>query len=334
MASYMYFPIDNEKFENFKLTENSQLDDQLDFLETNLTYIRSGGISPEIEYGKSGDRNFPVKWENHKIDRNGKFDSNLATDSGHRFYRLTLRTFGAIDLPFYLDTDRPIVIWINGKEYKNYKPNDKLETKEKIILLPMLRGNNEIILELQDHKKYDLCFLIASEDLIIDPTLQIEEIVHLAKEKAVSFINESNFKYHGHGIALTDGYRGTTNFGTQLWQGWLGEPAAFTIDLGSPQKIEEISVGALIDQGSWIFAPERLQFFTSENGIDFKMIFDEKINAITKSEVMEIKHFGRQFSPIITRYIKVIATPVNGLPEWHNSKGSEAWVFLDEVIVK
>jgi hypothetical protein len=334
IAAYRYFPIDNDKFENFKNLKNSQLDDCLNFLETKLTYIRSGGISSEIEYGVSVEGNLPEEWDALKIDINGKFQSETEEKSKHHFYRLQLKTFGETNLPFYLHTDHPVSIWINGQEFKKYEPTYKLETKDKIIHLPIQRGNNQIVLQLLKKKKYDLCFLRSSDDLIIDPKLKIEEIDHLAKGKKVSYINEYNFKYHGHGIALTDGYRGTSNFSTQLWQGWLGEPASFIIDLDSVQTIREIKIGALIDQGAWIFAPQHLQYYTSINGKDFDLVFNKKVNASGKAEVQEIKQFIGQFPPTPTRYVKIIATPIDALPEWHNSKGSEAWIFLDEVEVR
>lgn len=34
------------------------------------------------------------------------------------------------------------------------------------------------------------------------------------------------------------------------------------------------------------------------------------------------------------RYIKVIAKNRGVLPEWHEAAGSEAWLFVDEIIVK
>jgi hypothetical protein len=46
-----------------------------------------------------------------------------------------------------------------------------------------------------------------------------------------------------------------------------------------------------------------------------------------------LKAFELSFSPVLLKYIKLVAVSVAKLPQWHPGKGDKGWIFTDEVFV-
>ena len=51
-----------------------------------------------------------------------------------------------------------------------------------------------------------------------------------------------------------------------------------------------------------------------------------------EKQIVSTKIAIRYSEPI--RYIKVVAKNFGELPAWHEAAGSEAWIFVDEIIVR
>lgn len=136
----------------------------------------------------------------------------------------------------------------------------------------------------------------------------------------------------GGDIALIDGIRGPDNFRTGTWQGYEGNNIEAVIDLGSKKEISKMSMGFLQDQGAWIFMPEEVQYFISDDGKNFTPY-------ATVSNTIDPKHDGpvlHDFSAqktVTARYVKVIAKNRGNCPEWHPGKGHPAWIFADEIMI-
>ena len=133
--------------------------------------------------------------------------------------------------------------------------------------------------------------------------------------------------------ALNDGYRGSLDFNDGRWQAYRGLGADATIDLGRPVKIEKVACSFLNNQSSWIFLPVQVDFLISDDGIRFYELkhFDQSAE---KNYTQNIKEFSYKFDPVKTRYIRMVAKSIDSLPEWHPGAGKEAWMFVDEIVVK
>ena len=47
-----------------------------------------------------------------------------------------------------------------------------------------------------------------------------------------------------------------------------------------------------------------------------------------------LKEFTLSFPETSARYIKLTASPVQSIPEWHYAAGRKTYVFIDEIIVR
>ena len=142
----------------------------------------------------------------------------------------------------------------------------------------------------------------------------------------------------GGNDALIDGIFGTEDFRTGTWQGYWNEDLIATVDLGRLKPINEISVGFLQDQRSWIFYPTDVQCLVSKDGITFKSIASTGGTfSLEKKEEVEIK---RALFPLNStadyRYVKIVAKKLGRLPEWHlgYEHDGRSWIFADEISIK
>lgn len=136
----------------------------------------------------------------------------------------------------------------------------------------------------------------------------------------------------GGNNALIDGIRGSDNFRTGTWQGYEGNNLEAVVDLGSEKEISKISIGILQDQGAWIFMPEEVMFYISDDGKNFTEYGSEKDPVDPKTDGPQLHDFTSRKNAK-ARYIKIVAKNRGTCPEWHPGKGSPCWIFADEITI-
>ena len=152
----------------------------------------------------------------------------------------------------------------------------------------------------------------------------------------IQILSTPNAQYAAEGAqTLIDGIKGDVNWRKGNWLGYKGQDFDCVIDLKEVKEISSMSLGCLQDSRSWILLPSRVNFYTSEDGKTFNLIdgVDSKLEA--QNDDVQIQRFEKQFSKkITTRYLKVIAKNYGKLPDWHQGKGGEAFIFVDELELK
>jgi predicted alpha-1,2-mannosidase len=138
----------------------------------------------------------------------------------------------------------------------------------------------------------------------------------------------------GGDIALIDLIRGSDNFRTGSWQGFQGVDVDITLDLGEMQNVDLIKAGFLQDQKSWIFMPEYVEFYVSDDGDDFQSLGREN-NLIDARQGGGMVHdFSAMARNRDIRFIRIYAKNRAVCPEWHPGAGNPAWLFIDEVVIE
>jgi hypothetical protein len=160
----------------------------------------------------------------------------------------------------------------------------------------------------------------------IDPNLKIE--------LKSDYANQYNA---GGNNALIDGIVGTEDFRTGTWQGYFDTDLIAVVDLGSQKEINEVSVGFLQDQRSWIFYPIEVSCLFSKDGKEFKNFEKHSWKyPVSESEKVAIKNINFSNLGKEYRYIKIIAKKLGKLPEWHlgYEHDGRSWLFVDEIQIK
>jgi len=132
---------------------------------------------------------------------------------------------------------------------------------------------------------------------------------------------------------LINGIHGTTNWHVGNWQGYQGNDLVAILDLGTVKAVNKVSLGALQDVGSWIVFPPTVEYWVSNDGVNYKLA--SSVN--TKIDIKEPGAKTQEYTAELntnTRYIKVVAKQYGPLPEWHEAKGNPSYIFADEIMVE
>lgn len=174
-----------------------------------------------------------------------------------------------------------------------------------------------------------------------EPTIQHFEN-HNAIGKTVLYSTDYNQWYTAGGDSgLVDSKTGSLDFRDGNWQGFWGNDAELILDLGEidlsneQHKISEVSINFYQYNNSWIFFPTKVEFSISRDGKLYDNVptmNNENINPKQRGKLIETYRTGFERQHI--RYIKIKATNIKTVPEWHEAAGSDAWIFIDEIVVK
>lgn len=159
--------------------------------------------------------------------------------------------------------------------------------------------------------------------------------MHQAFAKQPEYINQPAEKYSGDSdFILTDGIRADLNFGSGQWQGFNGKDLDVVFSFDNPVTLKKVKAGFLHDNGSWIFRPEKVSAYSSEDGVNFELIAEQEAVLSVSEAEKQIVNFDLQFTERKISHLKIIADNIGVCPAGHAGEGSSAWLFVDEVVVE
>lgn len=164
--------------------------------------------------------------------------------------------------------------------------------------------------------------------------LELPNLLNKATLGTIDYITPFNEQYSGGGTtALIDNKFAIKRGDDKNWQGFEKENAEFIIDLGQEQEIHELNANFFQHIGSTsVMLPSKVEIYTSINGNEYTLVKDECI-AYNPFPDAFIEDIHLTFDKHKARYVKVIAVNTQNLPSDHPRKGSNAWVFIDEVSI-
>jgi predicted alpha-1,2-mannosidase len=134
---------------------------------------------------------------------------------------------------------------------------------------------------------------------------------------------------------LIDGIQGDENWRKGYWQGFQDQDFEVVIDMTNMQTVHSIDATFLQDTRSWIIFPTLVDFYGSIDGEIFEKIGSIKNSVPAKDYETQTKAFGISINtPLYLKAVKVVVHNFGTLPDWHQGKGGEAFIFVDEITVK
>ena len=142
--------------------------------------------------------------------------------------------------------------------------------------------------------------------------------------------------YTGGGdTGLTNGWRGTLDFRDGNWQGYQLNDIVATFDLRKQEKeYSRVSVGFYQYNNSWIFLPTELSIEVSNDGKEYICISKIKNEVSPKKRGQFTHQLTADFNKQEINYLRVTAKNIGQCPDWHEASGSNAWLFVDEIILR
>lgn len=152
----------------------------------------------------------------------------------------------------------------------------------------------------------------------------------------INIKSKYNPQYHAGGPqGLLDGILGTENWRKGDWQGYQSQDFEAVVDLQEVKSITEISARFLQDQRSWILMPAKVEYYISDDNVNFTYFGSANNTLDPKIEENIILNFtANETNNKKARYVKVIAKNFGKLPEWHQGFGGDAFIFIDEITIK
>jgi len=153
---------------------------------------------------------------------------------------------------------------------------------------------------------------------------------------SINIKSKYNPQYHAGGPeGLIDGILGTENWRKGDWQGYQSQDFEAVVDLQEAKDITEISARFLQDQRSWILMPTKVEYYISDDNVNFTYFGSVNNTLDPKIEENIILNFtADETKSKKARYVKIIAKNFGKLPEWHQGFGGDAFIFVDEITIK
>lgn len=133
--------------------------------------------------------------------------------------------------------------------------------------------------------------------------------------------------------SLVNGVHGPFIYTSGDWAGWFGDPADITIDMGGKTAYSCVNLGALVEQGEYIFGPMGIRVLVSDNGKEFSEVASVDIASDDENSPRGVQTYKVEFPETSARYLRVVAKTVDCIPDWHGARGENGFLFIDEIEV-
>ncbi len=136
----------------------------------------------------------------------------------------------------------------------------------------------------------------------------------------------------GGAEGLIDGINGEIDWRKGGWQGYQSQNFEAVLKFKKTETIHNCYGNFIQDQGAWIMMPQKVEFYSSMDGITYTLIGSATHQIPAEKEKGIIQKINLQLNnPIQAKYIKIRAINYGKLPSWHLSAGEDAYIFVDEI---
>ncbi len=246
--------------------------------------------------------------------------------STHKDNRIYVHLFGWPDGRLVLPGLKKIIIqsvkFLNGKMLK-FEQNKK----DVIIHLPeepIDKINTVLVLELN------------RDAASIKPLDVLENKFSGLRIPQINFKSRISPKYtpSDSPLSLVDNIRGTSYYKDGKWHGFEEETFEVELQLDGIKILDKVGVGCLQNQNSWIFFPESVEIFVSQDGQKFTAAGKIETESPANNSTVLVKDFVVDLKGIKAAHLKIKAKNIGICPVWHKGAGGKAWLFIDEIIMK
>ncbi|CAN5920329.1 chitobiase/beta-hexosaminidase C-terminal domain-containing protein [soil metagenome] len=117
------------------------------------------------------------------------------------------------------------------------------------------------------------------------------------------------------------------------WAGFYKNNMEVAMEFKKPALMASVALNMLIESENNIFPPAAVEVWGGANKDQLQLLTTIKPDQPTTSEKPVIKLIAGEFKPQPVSYLKIIAKPIEGLPDWHRSKGRPALLLVDEILL-
>jgi hexosaminidase len=153
-----------------------------------------------------------------------------------------------------------------------------------------------------------------------------------ATGKKISITASPNSKYPGQGgaFSLVNGVYSNKGLSYPDWLGWIGDDLEAIIDLGKTTSFDSVRMHTLDQNGSWIYLPQYVEIFTSDDGNNF---LSAGKSSTFVGDTLTMGWINVPTPKQSSRFIKLVAKNYGLIPDGKPGAGNKSWLFADEIQV-
>ena len=226
-------------------------------------------------------------------------------------------------------TDKEVRFYSPFKKDGELKPvQDCLEGRHNVTSFAVL----------PETKEADVTFAAQVEGMLMSQPVT-QHLVRTSTDKHVAYLTQPAPQYTENGPeGMVDNIFGTTNYRIGGWQGWQQDMVA-VVELDKEQNVKMVGLNCLDNMRSWIFFPKKVKVEYSLDGEKWHSYGEVKnttFEPVHSRQEESVTHFFGvvKISPARAKYFRITAENFGPLPDWHISAGQQAWVFVDEIVIK
>lgn len=152
--------------------------------------------------------------------------------------------------------------------------------------------------------------------------------INKATGAAITVTNLPAGKYGGPASKLVNGLAGSHRYNNNQWVGFTKDFEA-VIDLGKEEMITKLGANVLNYAWQRMWPPVSLDFYVSDNGIDYT-----KIATLDSFPLNGINKARKKIAAIKARYVKITGLHPGIIPPGKYGAGSTAMMMIDEFILE
>ncbi len=151
---------------------------------------------------------------------------------------------------------------------------------------------------------------------------------------SISFITFPNERYSGDGAkTLIDKDLGGTNFGNGKWIASQKDLSIY-LQFNNPVTLHTVTLNIMRNIGSQIFLPIEVEVWGGSDAGHLKLLSSVRPPAPQKNDPFFVKGMDCNLQGGKTlSCLKIVAKPIQTLPNWDPVKKGPGWVFMDEIFL-
>jgi len=117
------------------------------------------------------------------------------------------------------------------------------------------------------------------------------------------------------------------------WAGERDHDLVLVSEFKKPVNISSVGLHYMIEEDTGIFPPELVEIWGGQSQDKLKLLTKMKPSLPKKGDKPVLKTVEGKFKPENITYLKIVAKPLNKMPEWHRNKDKPALLLVDEMFI-
>lgn len=117
------------------------------------------------------------------------------------------------------------------------------------------------------------------------------------------------------------------------WGGVRDNDLGLYAEFHSPIAISNVGLHYMIEEDTGIFPPEVIEIWGGTTSGNMKLLSKFKAGMPAKGDKPVLKTVQSTFKAEHITCMKIVARPLNAIPDWHRNKGKKALLLIDEIFV-